>query len=289
MKAEPDPEQHESNAKRYLEQTERHFTRPDPQGLYYPVSQVETSDSRIEVNATLTHEGTTPMRPRNSMTNVIVALANSLSALIALGTLVGLIFTVKLASQQWLTMNATLDEMRSQTAAARQSQQDTNEFFKTDERAWLEVVPEVIPTKPLPPVQGMNFPPLFDYRFAIKNTGKTAAKIVKVGDNNRSVLNGKDTRAGVELSQESQLLPRPAPAILVPGSDIPWVLRGIMQPNSTASDGRLILHQYVGRIDYEDIFGVAHWVTFCYQLHDDATPAMCEFGNDGDSEKPRKR
>jgi hypothetical protein len=82
------------------------------------------------------------------------------------------------------------------TKASNEALHVTIDNFHREQRAWLEVIPEF--SKPLPPVDGLNFPPLFDFRFSIKNTGRTAARIIKVADNNRGVLNGKDTKRGIE-------------------------------------------------------------------------------------------
>ncbi len=216
-------------------------------------------------------------REKNYRVQKILAFVTFLAFLAAAVAAGGAIYYARIA-------NRTLKEIKSQTCAAWELQQNANDFFRTDERAWLEIVPEIFPSKPL--LLESNTPPFYDYRFAIKNTGKTPAKIMKVGDNTRGIINGKDSEIGL---RDYPLIPRPAPVLLVPGSDIPWILRGIMQTNSVMPDGRLMLHQYIGRIDYQDIFGGPHWVTFCYQLHDDATPAMCEFGNSGDTEKPKDR
>jgi hypothetical protein len=146
MDAKTTSEKHESNSKRYLEQVESEFTRPDPNGLYYPISQAHKKYSPVEVNATLTDQRTIPMRPIDSITNVIIAFANTLSAVIALGTLVGLIYTVRLANQQWTEMHsATVFSGQAARAAedsakaGKDAVEQSAAASRLDERPWISL------------------------------------------------------------------------------------------------------------------------------------------------------
>jgi hypothetical protein len=50
-------------------------------------------------------------------------------------------------------------------------------------------------------------------------------------------------------------------------------------PNYKVRD---MLTYFVGRLDYTDTFGVAHWLTFCQFVVDDGGIRYCEQGNDRD-------
>jgi hypothetical protein len=40
---------------------------------------------------------------------------------------------------------------------------------------------------------------------------------------------------------------------------------------------------YLGKIDYDDAFGVHHWSTFCWEILSMADFSACKYGNDEDS------
>ncbi len=132
------------------------------------------------------------MRSSERITSVIVAFANTLSALIALGTLIGLIYTVKLANKQWEEMRAatkfsglsasaaaesvnvlrdTLSETRKNGATqedlSRRSLKGSIDNFRQDQRAWVGISSyEVSPI-----IEGMPI----DFKIRLTNSGKTPA------------------------------------------------------------------------------------------------------------------
>jgi hypothetical protein len=172
-----------------------------------------------------------------------------------------------------------------------QQADDSESFFRTDERAWVIVDPitilESYPAKD-------TFPPFFKYGFYAKNVGKTVARDVRIHIDafyGSSPLN----KNGVERTQmrtwrcrEGKTFgpDKAGPQSLAPSepSTVP-VVAGGQAPRNDWYD------TLVGRIDYTDAFNVVHWKTFCYYVSDDkGTLSHCISGNDEDTnpETPTK-
>jgi len=109
----------------------RTFVR-NPAGIFQPESKGEKEEAKVKINATLRDERTIPVRTGNldKISSAVIALANSLSAAIALGTLIGLVFTVKFAIRQWGEMTTQTHQMEVANANNFDNNQRSYELSK---------------------------------------------------------------------------------------------------------------------------------------------------------------
>ena len=92
----------------------------------------------------------------------------------------------------------------------------------------------------------------------------------------------------IEMTQDKLLKDQPGAPTQVPSLPIP----NSLAPNTAAhtpftigggapKDG--FFDYLVGRIDYNDAFGVAHWTKFCFVISNaDGKLEVCQTGNDED-------
>lgn len=200
-----------------------------------------------------------------------------------------LFVTVYYSHKQWKAMNDTLCEARKQT-------RNSVLFFRTDERAWLELGPleatgtslSTSITKLRPDAKGVGG------TATIRNYGKTVARNISLRETlqNGDETFGRPNSPRLEYIEKSLTLSRntstnkkewiyiyspPTPSALAPGSalasSIP--IGGVFYPG--------LLTYVVGRITYTDSFGVDHWATFCYRINESSSREYCESGNDEDA------
>jgi hypothetical protein len=163
------------------------------------------------------------------------------------------------------------------------------ESFRTDERAWIEIdtvkLRSVVPATQTPKVAES-----FVYEVFLKNVGKTVARdivlrTVSTLDGNQGEINARD----IQQLQDSLLTnqppePSPVPSLPVPKSLAPNTLVQLPFTTGGAAPQYGYMFSYsVGRIDYNDAFGMAHWLKFCFVVRDASGQlGYCETGNDED-------
>jgi len=178
---------------------------------------------------------------------------------------------------------------QGQLREARRSTDNTIEAFRMDERAWVELDQ----VKPIPfSPRDSKFGAVFEYDLYLKNVGKTAARDVEFRANRSGAIgspaNGNDAK-GLEWDQE-QLMMGKVPS----GADIPFLnpFERVLAPNTTTVNPFVfrgqepingMVHYFIGRVDYSDVFGIKHWKKFCFFV---ASPRgefwPCREGNDED-------
>lgn len=190
----------------------------------------------------------------------------------------------------------TLSAMRDSDAAQRKEEQGE---FKTqvkqshiDDRAWIlpkvEKLHEIVN-----PVDGTPSG-FYMYGIGVQNIGKTLGMkiVVKI---NRIFI---DRAAGDTLSpklvvwEEQQRLKTksdkdpdkyeelehlPLPNSLAPGASS---IEDARVPVDISGQHRSTVEMMVGRLEYADIFGEAHWAGFCYLIETSADLIPCATGND---------
>lgn len=189
---------------------------------------------------------------------------------------------------------------RNATAAqetARTSTDSLNrsiEQFRLDERA--RIVLEPPEPKLRAPTSETYRGALFTYEFFLKNVGKTSALKIAVraprasidgaltlGDDPSQIesvqkmLRTDTIFPGVNRNDQVILLSERNAKVLAPGakSFSPFELYG--------QEPRFQRYRYlIGRIDYEDVFGIKHWNTFCFFINPGGALAYCLEGNDED-------
>jgi hypothetical protein len=184
-------------------------------------------------------------------------------------------------------------QMIKQTRIASAALRQSTESFRTDERAWIEIEP----------VKGTLFVPrtekigaAFQYPVYIRNVGKTVARNIQLmatrGATQASIAIG-DSAEALNWEQDKLLLGKVPTASAIPiNNPVPRVLA----PNTSAAVPLILIGQepqyfptsqwvsyLIGRVDYTDIFGVNHWMKFCFFV---ANPKgelwNCKEGNDED-------
>ena len=177
----------------------------------------------------------------------------------------------------WFQM---IKQSRIANAALRQS----TESFRIDERAWIEFENVELKQLKFPP-QWHGGQPIY-LAATLKNYGKTEARNLMLHANTRGVSDHQDTKDVIAnfLSKEA-LLPERIQYILAPAADTQISKTGGLLQLPHEVFGHVISSDYVGRIEYDDTFGIHHWRTFCYELLPDGTFVACESGNDEDQNK----
>jgi len=171
--------------------------------------------------------------------------------------------------------------MEDSVGQAQRAFDATSKQITLGERAWLEVRVRTQASSGFP--ARIEAGRLSDIRVTITNTGRTPAINVRVADSREPVTKDKSGRF---------LLPKPIyrTADYVPSGNIPpsgeiysdFVSDIITQEdmNRITSQGvRIYIH---GRIEYWDVYGVEHWLTFCNYLLPLGGYAVCEENNDID-------
>lgn len=174
-----------------------------------------------------------------------------------------------------------------------QQANDAETFFRTDERAWVEIGKiEIVATYP----PESTFGRIFKYGIYTKNDGKTVARDVRIHINNLDNVGGdfEGNKKAIRMFQnqlfrESGTRKRvitpdiPGPQTIAPGelSPVP-VYSGGQEP---MKDHNIFRYSFIlGRIDYIDAFSVKHWMRFCYMVsNSQGELGHCQFGNDEDN------
>lgn len=162
---------------------------------------------------------------------------------------------------------------------------DNEAFFRLDERAWVEPETLTLTDVEVHSHQGMEYVRLF-----IKNFGKTSATGLRLKSNNRGYEIGNEPSKEIILNDwlnPSHLLTEQISPILGPGNDTAIAPGKELIHIPYKAFGRTLGTAYVGRIEYDDIFGCHHWYTYCYYALAKDIFAACAYGNDEDSEKPK--
>ena len=188
-------------------------------------------------------------------------------------------------------------QMKHQTEIANKTLRQSTEAFRVDERAWIEIdsikLKSITPAT-LKPRMGASF--LYELYF--KNVGKTVARDIELRkvfslDGNRGVANAR----GIQMAQDNLLTNQPSqpsevPALPMPKSLAPNTpIQFPIKIGGEAPQNDYLLSYSIGRVDYTDAFGVAHWLKFCFVIIDSSGDIQyCETGNDEDknSEFPPK-
>lgn len=177
----------------------------------------------------------------------------------------------------------------------KESTNATINFFRTDERAWIEI-------EPIKPIifapKSKEIPrTVFRYEIYPHNAGKTPARdvVMKAQEMGSGETFGSDEYS-IESTQEKYLRGKftdsktgkpimifgnPIPRVLAPNTSapVPFVLYG--QEPQISQDGHGFYDYLVGHIDYVDQFGVPHWMKFCFfVINQRGELRYCEYGND---------
>lgn len=190
-----------------------------------------------------------------------------------------------------------------QACLMRKSTNATVEFFRTDERAWIEIDP----IKPVLFITRRKDIPRNDFRYEIypRNVGKTPARNVSMkaettasgeafGTDAHSIATTQDKFLNLKFRDAATGRPvdisgPPIPRVLAPNTTapVPFVLYG--QEPQIFPNGHAFYDYLVGRIDYVDQFGVAHWMKFCFfVINQRGELRYCEYGNDEDRNAENK-
>jgi hypothetical protein len=279
---------YEKDAQSYLEKAGDRYVLNESGTLYE--AKCDQSPTRRNEN----HAGTS----RNTPFHVDI-LRDWIPLTISALTLILLAFTIHYARLQWKTMNQTFWEIQKQTgfaqttaADATQNMKDAEEFFRTDERAWV-VIDSVDKTATFPPES--TFGTIFKFSVFLKNVGKTVAHDVRIHCENPDVpQNFMEDKHAILMSQDQlfhemgtnrrSIMPdSPGPQTLAPGARSPVpVFTGGQEPRRYGDNFRYTA--ILGRVDYIDAFGAKHWVHFCYVItNSKGELAHCKYGNDQDN------
>lgn len=196
------------------------------------------------------------------------------------------------------TMNKTLGEIQKQTpeiqkqAAAAQGELAQMEYAtRLDERAWIEI-------EPIVPKPYANSSDLHIYDLFLNNLGKSAARDIVVRADNfasdrQSIENTKHAD-WIHNMQDKYLLGKfkgdvplnrgtPVPSVMGPGTVSPIAIRYVTQVPQFFPGGGEAVSEILGRVDYRDEFGIAHWIRYCFYPADvQGNLASCAAGNDED-------
>jgi hypothetical protein len=171
---------------------------------------------------------------------------------------------------------------------ATKSLKQSVESLRIDQRAWIAIEP----FRPVLKSRDADSA-TYEYQLIPKNVGKTSAYKVSVKTANPFDAGGLGiSKFMVDNIQDKVLLGK-IEGHIDSHLDFPTVL----SPNSTPASpiyfkfivGRPrpnywpMVNNYVGRIDYEDIFGVPHWRKFCFIVAgEEGNLGDCAHGNDED-------
>jgi hypothetical protein len=285
-------ESYEEKAAHYLDSVENVYVLNESSGLYEPEPKHGEEKSKAK---TAESNSKSPI-----FVNILrdwVAITISTLTLLLLGA------TIFYARRQWIEMNSTFVEMQKQTgfaqtsaADATQNMKNTEEFFRMDERAWVEIEP-VKPTILISPVP--IFGTIYSYNLFPKNVGKTLARdvVMRINQGTNGPWIVSQSEILIRLEQDKLLMgklrdqlgkivpvenDRPIPRVLAPGisSPTPYVATG---PAPVHSDKTINYGFLIGRIDYVDAFNIPHWMKFCFViLNLKGDLANCKYGNDED-------
>jgi hypothetical protein len=209
---------------------------------------------------------------------------------VQVGAFVAAVIYAGIAAHQAKIMNETLSEARKQSKAAIRSADNSENFFRADERAWVEIGNIKI-ERIAPPDPALGLSSEFSYHLYPENVGKTVAREVRININfsreiGREFNNNKQAieKEQVRRDERGSYGP-PGPHAIVPGatSSVPFEGDGFA-PSLDPSTGKAQISFILGKIDYWDTFNTHHWVRFCYLVSDGSGNLRhCKYGNDEDS------
>jgi len=117
--------------------------------------------------------------------------------------------------------------------------------------------------------------------FSLKNSGLTSARNLRFGHRIVGILDNKWTREtpGKDFLKHWSWF---APRVLDPSNEYPIPPPIQLWQTRTLHGGQLLDWDYIGRVEYDDAFGLHHWFTFCYIRREDGTIGACPYGNEED-------
>jgi hypothetical protein len=192
--------------------------------------------------------------------------SNVLSLFFSLCLVVAAFMTFLAICVQAFIYNAQLKEMKKSTDAAikaanlaEESVKQSRETSRLDQRAWVGVIS--VSGNPT-----LNQP--FIVTIQAKNTGKTFAKKLRSNVYYQEFSSGRepdfssaDNQPPPGVQSVTLVAPNGEYAIKTDIFDVPITQR---QLDDWKSGQKVFFAS--GIITYEDVFGVAHWTTFCYYL-----------------------
>jgi hypothetical protein len=227
--------------------------------------------------------------------------------LVIVGVIAAFIYGYQLS-----VMNRTLIEIQKQTTAAQttasasliaaqeavKQTQNAESFFRTDERALIEIEP-IVPKRGIDNQPGPVF--LYEYDLFLKNVGKTAAHGIVARAENISGPNAfvdsvtdiakvqhqifRERTIDMKSKLPLKVQPDIVPKVLGPATKttVPFSMAG-EGPQEFTKGGDWRASYLVGRIDYRDIFEIHHWLTFCFAIVDVKGDLLnCKYGNNQDN------
>jgi hypothetical protein len=268
---------YEKSARRYLKNVSERFSFTPVRGIYQGKSDDSENQGREESPG---GQSETPLHVNVRRDRVAIAI----SAL----TLVFLVATVIFTRKQWLTMNATLCEMQKQTAYAKttsetaiQSQKDSEQFFRADQRAWVGLKHAEITTfKPNQPIE---------ISITLINTGKTPTINLRDGMVPATFLKERDyPTIKRELDRRRKLITLIPATNLVPGQTLDISASGedfaLNDAGYAKVLGGLVNIYLGGRVEFLDVSQHPQWVDYCVVIKGEkgkATISTCPFADDG--------
>jgi hypothetical protein len=192
------------------------------------------------------------------------------------------------------TLQATLTKMQDQTdamnrlaAEAVKQTADSQNRFRTDERAWVEI-DRIEKTDTIPP--DPPFSTIFRFNFFFKNFGKTVATQVRVRVDNIEgsptfMSNEKEIRMyqdrlwrDAATGKRIKMPDKPGPQTIAPGATSHPISSVGQEPVHHGNDFR---YSYIlGRVDFVDAFDTDHWMKFCFIVQNNKGElGNCQYGN----------
>jgi hypothetical protein len=176
-------------------------------------------------------------------------------------------------------------QMIKQSKTADAQLRQSRESFRIDERASIEIESMKLKgTVPFPPTTAVV------YEVTAKNFGKTVARDIvfkkaTLMDANSEAFNARVIKSGQDSLKDHP--PVAFPKSLGPNTPvvIPFGVGGTAPQTYGKGSKQETWHDYlIGRFDYNDSFGIPHWMTFCFVIRDaSGNVDYCETGNDEDN------
>jgi hypothetical protein len=196
-------------------------------------------------------------------------------ALAFVAVIAAIIYFCQLQQMKKATRAAT-----NATKAATDSVKFARDHAHLDQRAWIAVT--VAPGSP-PQLDTVWQTPM-----AVKNTGKTFARQIKIGFARRTLPKGQfpNFSEAAPTTKESETISLLAPNVEYTFDTNVKVLKKVDQEALNAlNSGEWVVFVF-GQVTYTDIFDCAHWTEFCFQFNP-ATGQFpsCENHNDADNNR----
>jgi hypothetical protein len=160
----------------------------------------------------------------------------------------------------------------------------TDGIMKIDQRAWIGI--EYI--QPIPPIPEIG--KTFSVNIRLKNTGKTPARNMVQSGSFGPVKSLAAINFAIENENKhdvGQLMPNggatlPFTPLINSNTREPLIFTQELFDAFNSTNFKIVVY---GRIDYSDIFGDPHWVTYCgfLEVPFNGSFAFCDIHNDGDN------